>query len=167
MRLKLRPAGRLVFGLLLLTSPGMVRTAAAQVPDSLRSGSPALVKYGKWAMLAASIGMGVIAARAHDQAETAFDYIRGACFSDKDLCTTGPDGRYTNPTIEDRYQLSLHYDRRARAWLWGAEGAFAGAALLFIWEFTRPAGPPRNIPFEPEVSTTPAGATHVGFKVGF
>jgi hypothetical protein len=48
----------------------------------------------------------------------------------------------------------------------GGEGALAGAAVLFVWELTRPKERPDNIPFEPEVRSL-RGGTGVGLRVGF
>jgi len=127
--------------------------------------SPA-VKYGKWVLLAGSIGMNYLAVREHNRADDAFDALRASCFPLTSRCALGPDGRYTDPAIEDLYQTTLRYDRRARYWLIGGETALAGAAAMFIWELARPKPRPDNIPFEPEVRSLRA-ATGVGVRVGF
>jgi hypothetical protein len=127
--------------------------------------SPA-VKYGKWVLVAGSIGMNYLAVRAHNRAEDAFDALTDSCTAARERCAVGPGGTYTDPAIEDLYQTSLRYDRRARYWLLGGEGALAGAAVLFVWELTRPKERPDNIPFEPEVRSL-RGGTGVGLRVGF
>jgi hypothetical protein len=125
-----------------------------------------LVKYGKWVLVAGSVGMNYLAIRAHNRAEDAFDALESRCFQARERCDLGPRGSYLDPEIEDLYQTSLRYDRTARAWLIGGETALAGAAVLFIWELARPKGRPDNIPFEPEIRTL-RGATGMGLRVGF
>ena len=139
--------------LLLLLAGG---TAQAQGP---------VVKYGKWLLVAGSIGMNYFAVRAHNRAEDAFDALEARCLANHARCNLGPQG-YTDPEIEGLYQSSIRQDRVARGWLIGGETALAGAAALFIWELTRPKGRPRNIPFEPEVRSM-RGATGVGLRMAF
>ncbi len=128
--------------------------------------SPA-VKYGKWVLLAGSIGMNYLAVRAHNRAEDSFDVLESRCGEAQARCALGPSGTYTDPEIESLYQTSLHHDRRARLWLIGGETALAGAAALFVWELTRPKGRPDNIPFEPEVKMMRGGTTGVGLRMQF
>ena len=128
--------------------------------------SPA-VKYGKWVMLAGSIGMNYLAVRAHDRAENSFNALESRCGEDQARCTLGPSGAYADPEIEGLFQTSLRYDRRARLWLIGGETALAGAAALFVWELTRPKRRPDNIPFEPEVRSLRAGGTGLGLRLAF
>jgi len=125
------------------------------------------VKYGKWVLLAGSIGMNYLAVRAHDRAENNFDALESRCGEDQARCALGPSGSYSDPEIEGLYQASLRYDRRARLWLIGGETALAGAAALFVWELTRPKGRPDNIPFEPEVRSLRAGGTGLGIRLAF
>jgi hypothetical protein len=124
-----------------------------------------LVKYGKWVVVAGSIGMNYLALRSHNRADDAFNALRSLCL-DRTRCNLGPDGSYLDPEIENLYQISLHYDRIARGWLIGGEAALAGAAALFVWELTRPKGRPGNIPFEPEVRSMRWG-TGLGLRVPF
>jgi hypothetical protein len=128
--------------------------------------SPA-VKYGKWVLLAGSIGLNYLAVRAHNSADDAFDALEAQCALVQERCATGPDGSYNDPAIEDLYQTSLRYDRRARLWLIGGETALIGSAALFIWELARPKNRPDNIPFEPEVRSLRAGGTGLGVRFGF
>ena len=141
----------LVGGMLLATP------AAAQGP---------LVKYGKWILVAGSAGMNYLALRAHNRAEDAFDQLESSCGATTARCNLGPGGAYLDPEIEGFYQSSLRYDRIARGWLIGGESALAGAAVLFVWELTRPKGRPDNIPFEPEVRSL-RGSTGLGLRIGF
>ena len=139
---------------LLLATP-----AAAQ-------GTGPLVRYGKWALAAGAIGMNLLAAKAHNRADDAFDVIENTCFLDSTRCILGPDGSYADRRIEGLYQSSLHYDRSARRWLIAGETALLGAAVLFVWELTRKTHKPDNIPFEPEVRSL-RGATGVGVRVAW
>jgi hypothetical protein len=128
--------------------------------------SPPLVKYGKWALVAASGVLNIMAAREHNDAEAAFDQIREQCTVDTGLCTIGPDGGYANPSLEALYQTSLGHDRSARRYLFAGETLLAGAAVMFIWELTRPRASPGNIPFEPTVEHRP-GVTTFGVQFRF
>lgn len=125
------------------------------------------VKYGKWLLLAGAIGMNYVAVRAHDRADNVFDELEARCNGAHERCDLGPDGSYADPAIEDLYQSSLRYDRRARLWLIGGETALVGSAALFIWELTRPKRRPDNIPFEPEVRSLRAGGTGLGLRLAF
>jgi hypothetical protein len=124
-----------------------------------------LVKYGKWAVVAGSVGMHYLALRSHNRAEDTFNALKTLCL-DRSRCDLGPDGSYLDPETENLFQNSLRYDRIARGWLIGGEAALAGAAALFVWELTRPKGRPGNIPFEPEVRSMRWG-TGVGFRMAF
>lgn len=146
-------------GLILLGSP-----LAAQ--QTAPPGSPPLIKYGKWGLLAASVAMNLLAREAHQRADDDFAFVSDVCSVDRTRCTTLPDGAYADPELEQHYQSSLDYDKKARTWLIGGQTALVAAAVGFIWELTRPKGRPDNIPFEPEVSER-NGATRVGFRVAF
>jgi hypothetical protein len=124
-----------------------------------------LVKYGKWAVVAGSIGMHYLALRSHNRAEDTFNALRTLCI-DRSRCDLRPDGSYLDPEAENLFQNSLRYDRIARGWLIGGEAALAGAAALFVWELTRPKGRPGNIPFEPEVRSMRLG-TGLGLRISF
>lgn len=124
-----------------------------------------LVKYGKWAVVAGSVGMNYLALRSHNRADDAFNSLKTLCV-DHSRCNLGPDGSYLDPEAENLYQSSLRYDRIARGWLIGGEAALAGAAALFVWELTQPKGRPGNIPFEPEVRSMRWG-TGLGLRVPF
>jgi hypothetical protein len=132
-------------------------TAEAQGP---------VVKYGKWLLVAGSIGMNYLAVRSHNRAEDAFNALEAQCLANHARCALGSQGQYVDAEIEGLYQSSLRQDRIARGWLIGGETALAGAAALFIWELTRPKGRPGNIPFEPEVRNV-RGGTGVGLRMAF
>lgn len=126
--------------------------ALATPVSAVAQGSPAPIKYGKWLLVAGSIGMNLAAASAHHDADVFFDQLNDRCENDHTLCELGPGGIYADAESERLYQATVAYDRRARNWLLGGEAAALGAAVLFVWEFARPKGPPDNIPFEPRVS---------------
>jgi hypothetical protein len=141
--------------------------AAAQLPgDSLLLRRSPLVTYGKWAVLAAAVGMGLKAAAAHRDADRAFDRLERWCLEDQTRCDQSANGSYLDPVAEGYYQTSLTRDRHARGWLLGGEAALLGAAGLFVWELTRPRSPPRNIPFEPTFTVLGA-RTQVGLAIPF
>ena len=139
---------------------------AAQRSDSLLVRTPVAVKYGKWVTLAGAVGMGILAARAHNSADQAFDQLRRYCNFSTARCDQAGDGSYLDPVAEGYYQSSLGHDRTARRWLVGGEVSLMATAGLFVWELTRPKGPPRNIPFEPTLTVTPE-RTLLGIRATF
>jgi hypothetical protein len=126
-----------------------------------------VIRYGKWVLAAGAVGMNLLAAGAHNDAEDAFDQVEAACFENSIRCIINVEGHYADAEVESFYQSSLHYDRVARRWLIFGETALVGAAAMFVWEFTRKTHEPDNIPFEPEMRTFPNGTTGVGFRVPF
>jgi hypothetical protein len=132
-------------------------------PVQAQEKSSPLIRYGKWVLAAGAVGMNLMAARAHNRAEDAFDAVENACFLDRSRCILGPDGAYADQGMEDLYQSSLHYDRSARRWLIAGETVLLGAAALFVLEMTRKTHKPDNIPFEPEVRSL-RQATGIGVK---
>lgn len=144
---------------------GAVAILSAASPAPAQQVSP-LIKYGKWAVLGASLAMNIQAARAHNQADDAFRRLEGYCLDAQIRCATSGSGGYLDPVSEGYYQESLRQDRKSRRWLVGGEAALLGAATMFVWELTRPRGPPENIPFSPEVKTV-NGKTRVGVRVAF
>jgi hypothetical protein len=135
-------------------------------PTARAQGTSPLIKYGKWVLAAGAVGMNYLADRAHDRADEQFDMLRSRCFADRDLCALDGSGRYADTGIEQLYQASLRYDGHARRWLFAGETALVGAAALFVYELTRHAPKPDNIPFEPEVRSL-RQATGVGVRIGF
>lgn len=143
----------------------MVLALIAQ-PLAAQRNSPAPIKYGKWALLVGAIGFNLAASREHERADSVFGDLTARCAVEQTLCDVGDDGSYTDPESEFLYQTSVAYDRRARNFLFGGQGALLGAAVLFVWEFSRPKDDPENIPFEPTVSFLPH-ATEIGVRVAF
>jgi hypothetical protein len=144
----------------------MLSLTALTSPAQAQGVKP-VVKYGKWVLVAGAATMNYLALRAHNQAEDSFNALEARCFESQQRCALRPDGSYLDPTAEELYQGSLHYDRIARGWLIGGESALAGAAALFVWELTRPKGRPSNIPFEPEIRSIRGGGTGVGLRFAF
>ncbi|MGH7590869.1 MAG: hypothetical protein ACREOE_16070 [Gemmatimonadales bacterium] len=144
----MRPV-RVAFTLLVLGSLGLgASTLEGQAP--IRP-SPPLIKYGKWVALGTSVAFGLLAQAEHADADRAYNALNNYCLDDGTRCDTGPNGHYLDPVSEGYYQTSLTHDRRAGHWLFGGEALFLSAAAGFIWELTRPSGPPGNIPFAPLV----------------
>ena len=81
-----------VFSALILLSLLAARVEAQGV-------SPA-VKYGKWVLLAGSLGMNYLAVKAHNRADDSFDVLESRCGEDSDRCLLGPSGAYADPEIE-------------------------------------------------------------------
>jgi len=148
-------------------------TPRADDPEAIGAGavevrrSPAVVRYGKWALAAGALGMHYLGSREHDRAEEVFGQIRARCAAEEAFCGTNLDGSYSNPETEALFQRTLSHDRRARTWLVGGQLSLLGAAGMFIWELTRPSGRRENIPFEPEVTTQADGSTRMGVRVAF
>ncbi len=135
-------------------------------PLSAQRSSPAPIKFGKWLLLAGAVGLNVAASREHERADSVFGDLTARCAIDPTLCDVGDGGMYLDPESEFLYQTSLAYDRRARNYLFGGQGALLGAAVLFVWEFSRPKDDPENIPFEPTVSFLPR-STEIGLRLTF
>lgn len=126
-----------------------------------------VIRYGKWVLAAGAVGMNLLAANAHGNAEEAFDQVEAACLQDSIRCIVNSEGVYADAEVESFYQASLHQDRVARRWLIFGETALIGAAAMFVWEFTRKTHKPDNIPFEPEITTLKNGTTRFGVRVPF
>jgi len=143
-----------------------IMLALVAQPLAAQRSSPAPIKFGKWALLAGAIGLNLAASREHERADSVFGDLTASCALDLTLCDVGDDGSYLDAESEFLYQTSLAYDRRARNFLFGGQGALLGAAVLFVWEFSRPKDDPENIPFEPTVSFQPH-STEIGVRVAW
>ena len=144
----------------------LMALATLGAPAATAQKTGPLIRYGKWALAAGAVGMNLLAARAHDNAEEAFGRVEDACAVDRIRCIVNVEGRYADAEIESLYQNSLHHDRVARRWLIFGETALVGAAAMFVYELTRSTHEPDNIPFEPEVRSL-RNATGVGFRVAW
>ena len=154
-------------GISLALALGLPASALAQERDTNTVKQvPTIAKAGKWVLLGATLGMGLLAASSHAEAEAAYDDLEQYCAPDRSRCDLNSGGTYIDPTTENLYQESIRYDRHARRWFLGGEVALLGAAALFIWEFTRPDESPENIPFEPEFRVT-GRSVFLGGSIGF
>lgn len=151
---------------LLLTGTPLTQVAAQGADSTWRGHSPALVRYGKWALLGAAIGMGIKASQVHRDADRAYAQLRRYCNQSALGCAQDGDGTYLEPQAEQYYQTSVSRDNQARRWLLGGEISLVGAVGLFVWELSRPKRPPGNIPFEPEFQVLPH-QTRFGVNVAF
>ncbi len=132
-----------------------------------RKDSPPWVKYGKWVLLGATIGMNLAASETHNRADESYQDLEDRCFQSPSLCQVDGSGSYLDPTSEALYQRSVRLDRTTKAWLIGAQTALLGAATMFIWEFTRPPGEPDdNVPFAPRVQPL-TGTVGLGMELRF
>lgn len=162
MRWRSRGAVQMAALLLVLAAAGPV--AAQEIP--VYQPSPYYVKYGKWVLLVATGFLSYQASQEHDKADAAYSNLESYCFDDPARCDLLPNGTYADPITEQFYTTSVHHDDQARKWLFAGEATLLGSAALFVWELTRPKKPPKNIPFEPQITVTGA-QTRLGFRVGF
>ena len=126
----------------------------ATAPAAAAQEVPWTVKWGKFAALGLAFGSIWTASVHHQDAEDAYHALERRCSLDPTTCNQEPNGDYTDPISEDLYDTAVMEDNKARNWLFAAEASLLGAAVLFVWELTRPKGPKvDNIPFEPVVET--------------
>ena len=141
------------------------RRVLAQAPAATHI--PTLAKYGKWALLAGSIGFNLQALHEHHIADDTFAQLSDLCTAaEHSRCLTDETGVYLDPVAEGIYQSSLRSDRRARLWLVAGETVLLGSAAIFVWELSRPKGPDPNIPFTPRVGMI-GGRTTLGIAIAF
>jgi hypothetical protein len=128
----------------------------------------ATVHYGKWLTASSAVAFTVMAAQEHHTSARAWDGLLTMCRSSGNACTLAPDGRYQAVPAESLYQRSLHFDRRARHRLLGAQASLLVTAALFLLDL-RPGDGPDNIPFAPlRVTASPTeGRLHVGMRFAF
>jgi hypothetical protein len=158
--------GRVIILVALLGALAAARGGlAAQTAAATRI--PPVVKYGKWALLAGSAGLNLLALHNHHLADDTFAQLADICTTaDHSRCLTGAGGAYLDPGAEAIYQSAVSADRRARNWLIAGETALLGSAAMFVWELSRPKGRERNIPFTPRVSVL-GNRTMVGLTIPF
>jgi len=113
----------------------------------------ATVHWGKWLAAGGAVAFTVMGAHEHAHSNREFNQLLALCRSDNANCLLGANGTYVDPTAEQLYQSSIHFDRRARLRLMAGQATLLVAAGLFIADLTRHAGGPVNKPFSPlEVS---------------
>jgi len=142
--------------------------ASAAVPlHTLQGQTSPWIKYGKWGLLAVTVGFNLAASEANERANASFDALTQRCRTDPQLCTVSGGGAYTDPVSEELYQNTLNLDTSARRYLIAGQAALIGAAVMFIYEFTRPPGEPDdNVPFAPLVQEMRDGVG-LGLEVRF
>jgi hypothetical protein len=128
--------------------------SAMATPTAWAQDVPWTVKWGKFAALGLAFGSIWQASLHHQDADDAYHALERRCSLDPAACDQAPNGDYTDPISEDLYDTAVSEDNAARNWLFATEASLIGAAVLFVWELTRPKGPAvNNIPFEPVVET--------------
>jgi hypothetical protein len=157
-----RTAAALLVALAILPSCPL----GAQALDTIPKHSSFAIRYGKWAVLGASVGLGLLARERNVQAESAYDELNDRCFDVPESCITGPNGKYLDPASERLYRNTLAYDQQASQFLIAAEVTFVVSVALWVYDLTGREDRPANIPFEPTVEYTPR-ATKVGMAVRF
>lgn len=161
--MRLLPAIAIVVGL--SAGAARARSAVAQTPAATHI--PTAAKYGKWALLAGSIGFNLQALHEHHLADDTFAQLNDLCTAaEHSRCLTDATGVYLDPVAEGIYQSSLRSDRRARLWLVAGETVLLGSAAIFVWELSRPKGPDPNIPFTPRVGMI-GDRTTLGLQIAF
>jgi len=159
MRARLRVCALLVTAHLALQG-----STQAQAPTPPPGGTPAAIRYGKFAALGLAAGFTALGAVTHHRADAYYRDVLTLC-RDHGPCNIGPDGRYANAAAEALYQRVVRGDRSARLWLLGGQAALAGSAVLFVMELKRKKGP-ENIPFSPYIAAGSFG-TRVGVRLSW
>ena len=145
----------------------LITLSAVGPIHTLRAQESPWIKYGKWGLLAVTVGFNLAASEANERANASFDALTQRCITDPQACTVSNGGAYTDPISEDLYQNTLRLDTSARRYLIVGQAALIGAAAMFIYEFTRPVGEPDdNVPFVPRVQEMRDGVG-VGLEVRF
>ena len=129
----------------------------------------ATVHWGKWLAAGGAVAFTVMGAHEHAHSNRVFNQLLALCRSDNANCLLGANGTYIDPTAEQLYQSSIHFDRRARLRLMAGQATLLVAAGLFIADLTRHAGGPVNKPFAPlkvAVDERTGGAL-VGVRIDF
>ncbi len=146
---------RAVWAVLFLTAlPAYRLTAQSPQP------APALYRTGKWIAAAAAVTLTGIGIADHDQANAAYTQLVNYCAGG--TCQIGPDGHYTDPVAESKYNTVVQSDRAARVFLVSGQVALAGAVAMFILELHHAGKEPPNIPYH---GLTIAPARIAGAKV--
>jgi hypothetical protein len=149
-----------------LTTPATV-DPQAQTPEE-EDDAWTFLGTAKWASLAIAGGSAVYGFSLNSQADEVFDLLDQICLDEPDRCDNrNPDGSFTDPDLEDRYQSTLEKDRQARTALLISQVFLAGAVVFFIMDLSNRSPP--NVPYDPpvtlEVGPTPQGAFSLGARV--
>ncbi len=142
----------------------VLRAPALDAQARPREISP-IVRYGKWVATAFALGATVVGVREHDEADQAFDRLRGYC-GFQGSCALGADGRYQDPGAERLYRSVVDGDRAARTWLAAGQVALVGGVILFVMDL-RSRGGPANEPFGGLRVEPAAGGLRLGWRLSF
>ncbi len=129
--------------------------------------SRATVHWGKWTAAAVAATFTVLGAHEHQNSNRVFSELLDLCRASSANCALAPDGSYRNPTAEQLYQTSIHYDRRARLRLLLGQVSLLASAGLFLADLRHGGGGPENIPFRgAKLTVEPSGGgARVGMRV--
>ncbi len=153
--------------LLLLSAALPARATAQGAPPATRPEhrvSP-VIHYGKWGAALLFAGFTALGALEHAQANSSYSDLQQFCRAGSS-CGIGPDGRYTDPGAESRYQQVVSSDRAARTLLVGGQIALGGAAALFVVELLRERGT-TNVPFHGLILASARTGLHVGWTLHY
>jgi hypothetical protein len=126
-------------------------------------------RTGKWVLLGAAVLFGAYAVQRSNEANEAYDALRGACESDAERCRLS-DGRYADPATEALFDRAEREDARAQVGIVGGQVALLGSVGLFVYDLRNARGP-RNIPYPGRATaagaTPPAAGIAVGLRFTF
>lgn len=143
----------------LLDAQAAPRGAAAAVDRGWRS-----ARAGKWALLGGAVLFGAYAVHRSNQANEAYDALRGTCESDAQRCRL-EDGRYVDARSEALFQRAEREDTRAQIGIVGGQVALLGSVGLFVYDLRNARGP-RNIPYPGPATASAAPAASAGIAAG-
>jgi hypothetical protein len=130
--------------------------------------SHGLVHYGKWASAALAVTFIGLGAHEYARSDAAFRQLLTVCHADATQCARNASGTYVNPTSEQIYQTSIHYERRARVRLLAGQAGVLLAAALFLADRGREASGPGNIPYRGLILVEQqAAGARVGMRLRF
>jgi hypothetical protein len=152
-----------------LAAPLAAQQVNPAVAASHGSWNRGLVHYGKWVSAALAVTFIGLGAREHASSDDAFSQLLDSCHADPANCALSPSGSYVNPASEQLYQMSTHFERRARVRLLAGQASLLLAAGLFLADHGRHADEPDNIPYHGlTVAVEPqAGAARLGVQLRF
>lgn len=147
----------------------IARSAGAQTADTASKPSTPwyvpVAHYGRWPALGVAAGLIAVAIHAHDQAASEFSDLLQLCHATPDQCRLASDGTYINASMEQRFQATLHDDRRASRWILAGQAALLAAGGMFVLDLLAYDREPKNIPYTPiQVVPTPG---RLEFRVPF
>jgi hypothetical protein len=129
---------------------GSADESADAAPTLPLPGYGGWVSVTKWATLGASVGFGAWGFKLNSDADDIFARLEARCREQPENCRSrNPDGSYTDPNLESKFQRALDKDDQARTALIASQLFFGASVVLFIVDFQRDEGPD-NEPYEPD-----------------